>query len=457
MLFLPPAGAFGRRPNVLVLVADDMRPDAVAALGNKQVRTPQLDRLASQGAVFTRAVCPHPVCVPSRAEMLTGCCSLKHPSLAAGKLEPALVTWPAAMKAAGYHTCYVGKWHTGGRPSQHGYAETRALFAGGGGRLWKEQTDHAGRPVTGYRGWVFQSDDGQIEPQHGVGLTPDISRRLADAAISLIDQVQDRPWLLHVNFTAPHDPLLVPPGYEGKYDPLALPLPKNFAPAHPFDHGNLKGRDELLFSFPRTKEEVQRELAAYYAVIEHLDEQIGRIVQTLDRSGQRENTMVIFTSDHGLALGSHGLRGKQNMYEHTLGVPLIVCGPEIPAGKRLAAPIYLRDLYPTVCELAGVAVPPTVESHSHAQVLRGRAERVHREVYAHFAGVQRAIRTDRWKLIHYVHLSRDQLFDLTADPHELCDLSERPEHAAILAELRGKLDTWRRAQRDPTLTASRSR
>ncbi|HUE73977.1 MAG TPA: sulfatase-like hydrolase/transferase [Pirellulaceae bacterium] len=450
-----PAVAEDRRPNVVVLVADDLRADSIGAYGSKQCRTPNLDQLAAEGLVFTRAVCPFPLCVPSRAEILTGCSSLRIPALATGKLDPALVTWPGAMKSGGYKTCYVGKWHTGGRPPQHGYDETRGLYAGGGGHLWKEQTDHNGRPVTGYRGWVFQSQDGKtIEPEHGIGLTPDISRRFADAAISLIREPAGKPFFLDVNFTAPHDPLFMPPGYEKKYDPRQIALPKNFAAEHPFDHGNLKGRDELLLPFPRTKTDVQDELAVYYAVVEHLDEQIGRVIASLKESGQWENTILIFTADHGLAIGSHGLRGKQNMYEHTTCVPLIVCGPGIPAGKRLAAPIYLRDLYPTVCDLAGVPIPRSVEAKSQAAVIRGTAERVHDEVYTYFTKFQRAVRTDRWKLNHYPHLKRDQLFDLVADPDELSDLSADPQHAAVLAELRQKLAGWRRSVSDPALEQS---
>jgi len=447
--------ADGRRPNILLLVADDLRADVLGAYGSQQCRTPNLDKLAARGVVFTRAVCPFPLCVPSRAEILTGCSSIRIPALAGGKIDPALVAWPAAMKEAGYRTVYTGKWHTQGRPSQLGYSETRGLYSGGGGHLWKEQTDHNGRSVTGYRGWVFQSDDGKmIEPEKGVGLTPDISRLFADAAISLIEEKRDQPFFLHVNFTAPHDPLLMPPGYEKKYDPRQIVLPSNFAAEHPFDHGNLKGRDELLLPFPRTRNDVQNELAVYYAVVEHLDEQIGRVVAALKSSGQWKNTILILTADHGLAIGSHGLRGKQNMYEHTIGVPLIVCGPGIPAGKRLAAPIYLRDLYPTVCELAGVSIPKSVEAKSQAAVLRGTAEGVHDEVYTYFMNFQRAIRTDRWKLIHYPHLARDQLFDLAADPDELHDLSADSQHNTVLANLRQKLNAWRKSVVDPTLAQS---
>jgi arylsulfatase A-like enzyme len=447
------ATAEDRHPNVVFVVADDLRADVLGAYGSRQCRTPNLDELATQGIVCTRAVCPFPLCVASRAEILVGCSSLRNPSLAAGNLDPSLVTWPAAMKDAGYRTVYTGKWHTSGRPSQHGYSETRGLYSGGGGKSSREQTDHNGRPVTGYRGWVFQSTDGKTEPENGIGLTADISRRFADAAISLIEEQSDEPFFLHVNFTAPHDPLYMPPGFGKKYNPRQITLPRNFAAEHPFDHGNLKGRDELLLPFPRTGIDVQDELAVYYAVVEHLDEQIGRMVASLKSSGAWQNTIFIFTADHGLAIGSHGLRGKQNMYEHTIGVPLIVCGPGIPSGKRLAAPIYLRDLFPTVCELAGVPIPRSVEAKSQAAVIRGTAKRVHDEVYTYFMSFQRAVRTDRWKLIHYPHLKRDQLFDLATDPDELNDLSADLKQAAVLAKLRQKLDAWRKSVSDPTLVA----
>src|SRR3954467_7503043 len=138
-----------------------------------------------------------------------------------------------------------------------------------------------------------------------------------------------------------------------------MPLPANFRPEHPFDHGNLPGRDEALLPFPRTADDIRQELACYYAVISHMDEQIGRILQALDDSGRRENTIVIFTSDHGLAIGSHGLVGKQNMYEHTINVPLVITGPGIRAGQRVDTQCYLRDLFPTMCELAGIAAPET--------------------------------------------------------------------------------------------------
>lgn len=440
------------RPNVVFILTDDQRPDTIHALGNPHISTPNLDQLVRDGAVFTRALSPNPICTPSRAEILTGCSGFRNGVLGfGGAIDPRLVTWPQAMRAAGYDTCYVGKWHNNGRPSTHGYGEAYGLFTGGGGKWWKPQVDAHGRPVTGYRGWVFQTDAGKKFPERGIGLTPDISVKFADAALEAIRQRRERPFFLHVNFTAPHDPLLMPPGCKGKYDPSTIPLPKNFLPAHPFDHGNLHGRDERLLPWPRTARDVREDLAVYYAVISHMDEQIGRIVAALRAGGQWDNTLLVFTSDQGLAMGSHGLRGKQNMYDHTLGVPMIFHGPGIPRGRRFDAQMYLRDIYPTVCDLVGVPVPKSVGARSVVPVLRGKSESVHEHVFGHFGKFQRMLRTDRWKLIHYPQIGRWQLFDLRADPLELHDLSVDARRAAVLAELRGKLKAAQEHFRDPLL------
>jgi len=444
------AASTPKHPNVVLLVSDDQRPDTIHALGNPSISTPNLDRLVREGTVLSRALSPNPLCVSARKEILSGCCGIRRGVVNfGGKFDPDQVPLARLLRETGYHTWYVGKWHTEGRPQQSGYEQSLGLYMGGGGRV--EQFDHAGRPVTGYKGWVLQTDDGQKFPEKGVGLTQEISREFADAAIEFIGRRPAEPFFLHVNFTAPHDPLLLPPGYEKKYDPDKIPLPPNFLPEHPFDHGNFNGRDEQLFAWPRTPDETRRELAAYYAVISHMDEQIGRILAALDQTGQAAQTVVIFTSDQGLAIGSHGLRGKQNMYEHTVGAPLLFRGPGIPQGARRDAQCYQRDLYPTICTLAGAAVPPVVQGRSLLGVIRGEQSVLYPEVFGYFGAVQRMIRTDRWKLIWYPKIDRWQLFDLASDPYELKDLAAEPQHAAVLAELRAKLRAWQKEAGDPVL------
>jgi arylsulfatase A-like enzyme len=445
---LPVCAQDARRPNVLVLVADDMRPDAVSGLGHKQVRTPSLDALIRRGIVLRRATCANPICVPSRAEMLSGRTSFKNGFYPTGWLAkdgpPVLAEW---LRRAGFRAFYVGKWHTSGRPSTRGYDEAVGLYAGGI-RPDQPQFDHAGRKVTGYAGWMFQTDAGKKFPERGVGLTPNISADFAETAIEVIRRPHRQPFFLHVNFTAPHDPRLVPPGFADKYPAAKIELPKNFRAEHPFDHGNMKGRDEVLLDYPRRPEEVRAELAVYYAVIEHMDREIGRILAALDDTGLADETIVIFTSDHGLALGSHGLVGKQNMYWHTLNVPLIFRGPGIPQGQRRDALCYLRDLYPTIAELVGAEAPKHVDGRSLVPVLRGQRDEVYPFITGYFADKQRSLVQGRWQYIVYPAAGRQQLFDLDADPDQLHDLSAAPEHAERVRELRRLLRGWLAEQGD---------
>ncbi len=229
-----------------------------------------------------------------------------------------------------------------------------------------------------------------------------------------------------------------------------MKLPANFRPQHPFDHGNINGRDEVIVPAPRSEADVRAERAVYYALVENLDAQVGRILEALSDRGELERTIVVFTSDQGLAIGSHGLMGKQNQYEHTAQVPLILAGPGIPAAKRFAARCALRDLYPTVCELTGQPVPGSVEGMSLVPVLRGQRDEVHEAVFGYFTDTQRMIRTsDGWKLIWYPKAGRTQLFHVAQDPDELNDLSADPAHAVQLRHLARSLRAWLRDHGDP--------
>jgi len=453
-LFVALSSYCAEHPNILFLLADDMRPDGIAALGNPHIHTPHLDALAARGMTFTRATCSYPICVVSRAEMLSGRHGWENgvSGLNGGKLHEGQTLWPEALRDAGYETWHVGKWHVSGRPSQRGYTEVAGHFAGGGSRYWKEgQVDWKGFPITGYRGWIFQTDDGKTQfPEMGIGVTPDISALFAEAAISLIKRGSDKPWFCHVNFTAPHDPLFVPTGMEGKYRAEDIPLPPDFLPEHPFDHGNFRGRDEELLAWPRTEEAVRDLLRVYYSVIEDMDLQIGRIIAALEESGQRESTLICFSSDNGMACGSHGLRGKQNQYEHSINVPFLVAGPGIRPGTKSAAQIYLRDLYPTTCELAGIPIPESVTAKSFLPVLRGDTDVQHEDIFGYFTDTQRMIRTsDGWKLIHYPQIKKWQLFDLNEDPHELRNLvADGVGHSRFLP-LRERLETWQQTAGDP--------
>jgi arylsulfatase A-like enzyme len=269
------------------------------------------------------------------------------------------------------------------------------------------------------------------------------SEVFADTAVRFLrGQKGDQPFFMYVAFTAPHDPRTPPKKFRDLYPPAKLALPKNYLPQHMFDNGEMTVRDEKLAPWPRTPETIRTNLADYYGMITHLDEQIGRILAALAETGRADNTLVIFAGDNGLALGSHGLLGKQNLYEHSVRVPLVIRGPGIQRGLRSEALCYLLDLFPTVCELAGVAIPATVEGQSLAPVLQGKAAKGRQSIYCAYGNVQRSVRDERWKLICYTHINKAQLFDLQTDPIEMNDLIAVPAQAARVQTLVAQLTNW---------------
>ena len=446
-----------RRPHVVLIVADDLRADALGFAGNAAVRTPHLDRLVNRGAVFSRATCSYPICNVSRSEMLAGRIFLGSEvnRVASGGLrfDPAWTLWPEHMKRSGWHTIYSGKWHASGTPWLSGFAETAGLFSSGGapsGLKATIATTPTGRAVTGYTGWTFKTDKNQPLPELGVGLTPPTDGIVADRAIEAIRRAGEKPFFIQINFVAPHDPLHWPPGRENAIDYRTLPLPANFRAGPAFDTGNVAGRDERIVPAPRTADEVKQERAIYFSLVENVDRQVGRIVQALEEGGQLTHTVIIVTSDHGLALGSHGLMGKQNQYDHTINVPLVMAGPGIPAGQRFAAQCYLRDLYPTVCELTGVIPPPSVQGQSLVPVLRGQKTEVRDAIFGYFTDTQRMMRSaDGWKLIWYPKIEKVQLFNVVSDPDEIRDLADDAGQAERLERMKKRLGEWQREHHDP--------
>ena len=198
---------------------------------------------------------------------------------------------------------------------------------------------------------------------------------------------------------------------------------------------------------------IREHIAAYYAMITHLDAQIGRVLQALRDSGQADNTIIVFAGDNGLALGQHGLLGKQSVYEHSVRVPLIVSGPAIPHDKRSDAFVYLLDLYPTLCAAAGVAPPPTADGLSLQPILKEEKEKVRDSHFFSYCNFDRAVKTEDVKLIEYTvkGARHTQLFDIKNDPWEMKNLAGDPSHAELLAQMRVKLQGWRKELGDPML------
>lgn len=428
-----------RRPNILFLFADDMRADTIAAHGNPHIRTPTLDALARRGTSFREAHVfggdSGAVCVASRAMLMTGR-TLFHVETSTMGDAPLL---PEVLGRAGYRTFGTGKWHNGEASWVRGFQQGRAVMFGG-------MSNHEEVPVKDL------GADGTLGP---VRMETRFSSELfADAAIDFLRGYRDdAPFLAYVAFTAPHDPRQPPPEYRQAYYDALPPLPPNFLPQFPFDNGGVRGergqmRDEDLAAWPRTAPVVQQQLAEYYGMVTHLDAQVRRVLDALEATGRADDTVIVFAADNGLALGSHGLLGKQSVFEHSTRVPMILVGRDIPRGRDSAALTYLHDLYPTLLAMAGVAAPSGLDGQPLQPLWREAATTGRASLFTVYTKTQRAIRDQRWKLIAYPALGHVQLFDLHADPHEITDLAGRAEHGAQVQRLRRMLQDAQAAASD---------
>lgn len=425
----PLTGAESRRPNFLVILTDDQRFDALHAAGCDEISTPALDDLAREGTLFTQAAImgsnSGAVCIASRAMLLTG----KSLHACQGQISTSATTLPDLLARDGYTTFITGKWHNPRKVLLRAFEYGKAVFHGGMGSHFKTP--------------MFDVVDGEaINERVETDFDADV---IASAAVEFItNRPDDQPFFAFVSFLTPHDPRKVPDEYHQMYDPSAMSLPLNFLPEHPFDNGELKVRDELLAAFPRSAEEVRQHIADYYAATTATDAAVGRLLDALQESQLADDTIVVFAGDNGLAVGQHGLMGKQSLYEHSIRVPLIMRGPGIPRGKRLSTLCLLPDLYPTIATLAGVSVPSDVDAVSLVPVLQGTTDEVRPATFHVYKDMQRAVRTLDAKLIEYTVGGKlvSQVFDLRNDPWETCNLADDPEHADLVAALQRKLEQF---------------
>jgi len=424
------------RPNILFIFTDDQSHETIAHLGNQEIITPHLDRLAQNGVAFTNAynmgAWHGAVCVASRTSINTGRAMWR-----AKQIEDKLDAhteegefWSQLMKQAGYETYISGKWHVkakvntlfdhrshmrGGMPqdTKEGYSRPRS------NDTWSPSDPQFGGFWKGGQHWSeVVANDAEEYFKHAAGAK--------------------KPFFMYLAFNAPHDPRQSPKEYLDLYEAKDLDIPESFQPEYPykqemgcfFEYDKLEGRvlrDERLGVFPRTKEAVQLHRHEYYAAISHLDAQIGRILDALEASGQADNTYIFFTSDHGLACGHHGLLGKQNMYEHSMKAPLIVSGPSIPKNETRDAFVYLQDIMPTTLELAGAPKPDYVDFHTLSPLLKNKnASSEYDAIYgAYKPDLQRMVRVGNHKLILYPTAKVYRLYDLAKDPQEANDLAPK--------------------------------
>ena len=427
--------------NVVFIFADDQRADTIAALGNPVIKTPNIDRLVKRGVAFTRAYMQGgnggATCVPSRAMLLSG------RSLA--QIDERLLkhqTWPHAVGEAGYATFAAGKWHNGPPSIPKSFQQARALFVGGMANPLKAPTSDM--LPTG------KLTAAKISPKH-------LCEEATDETLAFLkSQDGKKPFFSYLAFDGPHDPHIVPDGFPVKYDVASIPLPPNFLPQHPFDNGEMVVRDEQLLKWPRQESDVKEMLSEYYRYISFLDVQVGRILDAVDASPYAANTIIVYAADSGVARGSHGLIGKQNLYEHSMRVPLIVAGPGIAADKRSEAMCYLFDVMPTLGKLCGVATPKDSQGGEFSAVLKDPSKPARPFLMFGYKTLQKALNDGRWKLIRYPHVDRTQLFDLQSDPFETKDLSADPAQAERLKAMLAKLAAEMKADGDnDPLTAAK--
>lgn len=449
------------RPNFLFILTDDQSPETLSAYGNQVCQTPNLDRLAAEGMVLHDAhhmgAWSGAVCTPSRTMIMTGLTlwripGAKGPGLTQRKSfrrEAAQQSMPAVFNRAGYDTFRTCK-------RGNSFNEANELFTVSKVASKRGDTDETGST------W------------HGDQVMDYLRDREASKDID--------PFLIYFGFSHPHDPRNAMPDLAAKYgasnreipttpNPNAPALQVNYLPAHPFHHGHPGLRDEEKVQGVMKKRDeatIRNELGREYACIENIDRQVGRVLEQLEAMGQLENTYVVFTADHGIAVGRHGLTGKQNLYEHTWRVPMIVRGPGIKPDSTASGYVYLLDVFPTLCDLAGIEIPDVVEGKSFRPVLEGKSDRIRDVLYGAYCGGtkpgMRSVKTDGWKLIEYDVLDgtvrKTQLFDLRENPKEFLvehhnaqlksllmidpatnqiNLADSPQHAAKRDELQALL------------------
>jgi choline-sulfatase len=440
------------KPNILFIFSDDQCFDLVGALGNDEIETPNLDRLVRSGLTFTHAYnmgsWSGAVCVASRTMLNTGRFLWRADAVSASSEREREEGrwWSELMKAAGYETYMTGKWHV--RASAEKSFDFATNVRPG---MPNDTPEGYNRPIEG------QVDPwSPYDPRFG-GFWKGgkhWSEVLADDADVFLKQAaeRDKPFFMYLAFNAPHDPRQSPKQYVDRYPWEQIRVPDSFLPEYPYKDGMGCGkglRDERLAPFPRTPFSIQVNRQEYYAIATHMDAQLGRILDSLERTGKADRTYIIFTSDHGLAVGRHGLMGKQNMYDHSVRVPLILSGPGIPKDRRIDGDVYLQDVMPTALELAGAAVPEYVDFKSLMPIVRGQRDRNYDAIYGAYLRLQRMVRQDGFKLILYPAIQQALLFDLRADPGETKNLADDPQHQATKRKLFAALLELQQALDDP--------
>ncbi|MEX0289215.1 MAG: sulfatase-like hydrolase/transferase [Flavobacteriaceae bacterium] len=464
------------KPNIVFIFADDMTYTAVNALGNKEIYTPNLDRLFNKGTAFTHAynmgAWNGAVCVASRAMIISGRSVWEANAYRQNWIQGKGLdkTWGKLMEGAGYDTYMTGKWHVDA-PADSVFQNVVHIRPGMPSDSW----NHSGRikmindllekgvseeeiKAIGYNRPQSEKDTSWSPTDKKFGGFwlggKHWSEVLKDDALGFLEQAKskDNPFFMYLAFNAPHDPRQAPQEFLDMYPLENISLPESFLPEYPFKDGIDNGpdlRDEALGPFPRTPYAVKKHIQEYYAIITHLDEQIGKILEGLEATGKMENTYIIFTADHGLAIGRHGLLGKQTQFDHSIRPPFVIAGPQVPEGKKISEDIYLQDAMATSLELAGVEKPNYIFFNSIMDLVKGdQKESSYEAIYGGYVNSQRMIRKEGFKLMVYPKINKLLLFNMDKDPEEMTNLADLPEYRAKVSSLFKDLQKLQQDLRD---------
>ena len=430
--------------NVLFIMSDEHSREVAGCYGNSIVRTPHIDALAARGVVFENAYCNSPICVPSRASLATG--DYVHRIGywdSAAAYDGRVPSWHHRVRDAGHDMVSIGKLHYRGASDDNGMSEVLHpiyIVDGIGDTHGLLRRDKRVREVAR-----------ELATEAGRGTSPytRFDMEVADATVRWLRERRDRedgkPWVLFSSMVSPHYPLIAPDEFYDRYAGVDLPWPRLYDEADRPDHPVIAHyRETWNYDDFFDADRLRAGLTAYYGLCSFLDFQIGRILAALEESGFAEDTLVIYTSDHGESLGNRGLWGKSVMYEESSGVPLVMAGPGVAAGQRCVTPVSLVDIYPTVVESACGALDARERALPGANLITlAREQPADRVVFSelHDDGSTTGefmVRRGNWKLVHYVGYP-PQLFDLAADPFEEVDLAGRPETADVQSRLYDEL------------------
>ncbi|MBI3679816.1 MAG: sulfatase [Acidobacteria bacterium] len=442
--------AQNRRPNVLFIMTDDQRWDAMSCAGNKILKTPNMDRLAEGGIRFAHAFASNPLCSPSRGTILTGLYSHAHGVTTNGGrshyLRGDVQGYPAIQQRAGYYTAMVGKWHIASMPTGFDHW---CILPGQGAYHDPQMVSPSGR--LHFRGYV----DDIIADQ---------------ALVTLETRPRNRPFSIICNFKAPHRDWRPAQRFEKVYDNISIPEPPTFHTSladrpDPIRNTDMqvgdmpdffqRGVDRNLPPAERKKLNFQLFLKNYYRTILGVDENLGRILDYLDRNGLAENTIVVYTGDNGFFLGEYGMFDKRLMYEPSIRIPMLIRYPAGFKGGRVDNEHMAlnNDVAHTFMDFCGLSLPPLARSHgmSWRPILEGKAKWREDWLYENFeypgphcAPKARGIRTPEWKLIHYIQQPEAwEMFHLPSDPEEHKNLAGSGAHREQLEKLRRRLDQLR--------------